>query len=140
MVDPVQQHEIPQHVADRGRLIAHEFDRPIEILGSKFLHPRSRIAMNALESWRSSSIFRGGSRPGGRASRGDPPRSILKLPYASASARCQASSPMERPSGSGRKSYPSRGNDSSNLIVFAISRSHTSSKFSSSVFIDWLLL
>src|SRR2546427_8872394 len=51
-MDAVEKHEIPQNVADRDRLIAHEFDRPIEILGSKFPHPRNRVAMNALESWR----------------------------------------------------------------------------------------
>src|ERR1051325_187606 len=73
--------------------------------------------------------------PGGRLSRAKPPCSIPNDPYASASARCRAISPMERPSGSGRKSYASWGRLSSNATVFAASRSHTSMYRSTSFFI-----
>src|SRR5712691_2732405 len=53
--------------------------------------------------------------------------------YASTSARCQAISPSERPSASGRKSYCSRGNTSSSFTVFAASRSQISMKRSTSL-------
>src|SRR5206468_9060236 len=49
MVDAVQQHEIPQNVANGNRLATEERNRSIEVLGPKFLHPRDRIAMNAFE-------------------------------------------------------------------------------------------
>src|SRR5438093_9356646 len=49
MVDAVQQHEIPQNVANGNRLATEERNRSIEVLGPKFLHPRDRIAMNAFK-------------------------------------------------------------------------------------------
>jgi len=49
MVDAVQQHEIPQNVANGNRLATEERNRSIEILWPEFLYPRDRIAMNAFE-------------------------------------------------------------------------------------------
>src|SRR6516164_2997715 len=56
------------------------------------------------------------------------PVATPRLMYASISARCQASSPIERPPGSGRKSYWSGGNILSISMVFCASRSHTAKK------------
>jgi hypothetical protein len=104
VMDAVKKHEIPQHIADRDRLTVEEGNRSIEIVRLQFLYAGNGIAMDPLKaraqllnlSWR---LETGRSR-----SRKNAPLSIPKLPNASASARCQAISPMERPSGSGRKS------------------------------------
>src|SRR2546426_1789019 len=48
-----------------------------------------------------------------------------QLTYASASARCQASSPSDRAPASGRKSYWPAGSARSNAAVFWASASHT---------------
>src|SRR5712691_5828399 len=52
--------------------------------------------------------------------------------YASLSARCHASSPSDRPPGSGRKSYCVGGNACRSFTVLAASRSHEARNVSSS--------
>src|SRR5262249_13270671 len=60
------------------------------------------------------------------------PASMPLLIYASPSARCQASSPSDRPPASGRKSYWLAGSARSSFTVFSASRSHVVRNISSS--------
>src|ERR671931_515200 len=55
--------------------------------------------------------------------------------YASTSARCHASSPIERPPGSARVSYLSFGSASSSASVPLVSRAHAVRKLRRSLFI-----
>jgi len=52
MVDAVQQHEIPQHIADRLRVAGEEVDRSVEIGRLQLLDARNGIAVDALEARR----------------------------------------------------------------------------------------
>src|SRR5687768_7406415 len=61
------------------------------------------------------------------------PASMPVLMYASPSARCQASSPSDRPPASGRKSYCDEGSAFKSLIVLSASRSHSLNSLSSSL-------
>src|SRR5271167_4055199 len=58
---------------------------------------------------------------------------MIKLGYASPSARCHASSPRERPPASGRKSYCVAGKARKSLSVFSASRPHAFRNISSSL-------
>ena len=49
MMNFVQQHEIPQHVAHDDWPPGEEGDGAIEVLGSQFLHARERIVVDALK-------------------------------------------------------------------------------------------
>src|SRR5438876_12374345 len=78
-------------------------------------------------------IVFGRSMPGGFMPGANEPCPMPKLTYASASARCQASSPSERPPASGRKSYWPGGKAFSSTTVFLASRSQTSRNVCSSL-------
>src|SRR5438309_8273189 len=71
--------------------------------------------------------------PGGFMPGANEPCPMPKLTYASASARCQASSPSDRPPASGRKSYWPGGKAFSSTTVFLASRSQTSRNVCSSL-------
>src|SRR5438876_5762223 len=75
----------------------------------------------------------GRSMPGGFMPGANEPCPMPKLTYASASARCQASSPRDRPPASGRKSYWPGGKAFSSTTVFLASRSQTSRNVCSSL-------
>src|SRR5713226_4876216 len=69
---------------------------------------------------------------GGFASTANRPESMPWLMYASPSARCDASSPIDRPPASGRKSYCVAGSARRSYSVLSASRSHALRNISSS--------